>query len=187
MILTSITRLRVTKVWFLNIHLHIWYVSAGFSWQKWRRYQQLNSIWISIANVGNNDWRRRLLPGGPLTPLPLDKMVAVSQTTFSNAFSRINIFVFRFTFHWSLFTSVQLTLSEHWIRQRLVAEPETRHYLNQCRPISPMYICGTRGRWLIKSLLKSGHGRVITSTTSYIFLWMQLLVHTFIHFIFISS
>ena len=36
----------------------------------------------------------------PLTHLSLDKMVAISQTTFSNAFSWMKSFVFRFEFHW---------------------------------------------------------------------------------------
>ena len=38
-----------------------------------------------------------------------DKMDAISQTTFSNAFSWMKIFEFLFKFHWSLFLRVQLT------------------------------------------------------------------------------
>ena len=43
------------------------------------------------------------------------QMAAISQT-FSNAFSWMKIFEFRFKFHWSLFLRVQLTNSHHWFR-----------------------------------------------------------------------
>ena len=45
--------------------------------------------------------------------LPI-KMDAISQTTFSNAFSLLKSFVFRFQFHWGLFRRVQLAISRHW-------------------------------------------------------------------------
>ena len=52
----------------------------------------------------------------------LDKMAAISHTTFSNAFSWMKGFVFRFKFHWSLFPWVQLTVSQHWFGQWLGTE-----------------------------------------------------------------
>ena len=52
----------------------------------------------------------------PLTHLPLDKMSAISQTIFSDAFSWIKSFVFWLKFHWSLFLRVQLTISQYWFR-----------------------------------------------------------------------
>ena len=51
-----------------------------------------------------------------LTPLPLDNMAAISQTTFLNAFSSMKTFVFWLEFHWSLFLRVLLTMSQHWFR-----------------------------------------------------------------------
>ena len=51
-----------------------------------------------------------------LTNLPMDKMAAISQTIFSDAFSWMKSFVFWLKFHWSLFPSVQLTLTQHWFR-----------------------------------------------------------------------
>ena len=45
-----------------------------------------------------------------LTHLPVDKMAAISWTTFSNAFSWMKSFVFWIDFHWSLFLRVQLTI-----------------------------------------------------------------------------
>ena len=55
---------------------------------------------------------------------------------------------FRFTFHWSMFPGVQLTISQYWFSKRLCVEQATSHYLNQCWPDSLTHICGTRGRWV---------------------------------------
>ena len=44
---------------------------------------------------------------------PLDKIVAISETAFSNALSSMNSFVFEFEFHWGLSLGVQLTISQH--------------------------------------------------------------------------
>ena len=45
-----------------------------------------------------------------LTHWGRDKMAAVSQIMFSNAFSWMKMFEFRLKFHWSLFLRVQLTI-----------------------------------------------------------------------------
>ena len=43
-----------------------------------------------------------------------DKMAAISQTTFSNAFSLMKMYEFRLRFHWSLFLSFELlTVFQH--------------------------------------------------------------------------
>ena len=44
------------------------------------------------------------------------QMDAISQTTFSNAFSWMKMFEFRLKFHWSLFRRVQLTIFQQWFR-----------------------------------------------------------------------
>ena len=51
-----------------------------------------------------------------LTHQGRDKMDAISQTTFSNAFSWMKMYQFRLRFHWSLFPRVQLTIFQHWFR-----------------------------------------------------------------------
>ena len=53
-------------------------------------------------------------------------MDAISQTTFSNAFSWMKMHQFRLRFHWSLFPRIQLA-----IFQWLGAGQATSHYLNQ--------------------------------------------------------
>ena len=52
----------------------------------------------------------------PLTHLPLDKMAAISQTTFSNTFSWMKMLEFQFNFPWNLFLRFQLTIHQHWVR-----------------------------------------------------------------------
>ena len=51
-----------------------------------------------------------------LTHLALDKLAAISQTIFSDAFPWMKKFVFWLKFHWSLSLRVQLTRAQHWFR-----------------------------------------------------------------------
>ena len=53
---------------------------------------------------------------GYLKLIPLDKMDAISQTIFSDAFSWMKSFVFRLKFHWSLCLGDLLTMTHHWFR-----------------------------------------------------------------------
>ena len=48
-------------------------------------------------------------------------MDAISQTTFSSAFSWMKMFEFRLKFHWNMFLRVQSTIFQHWLS----------YYLNQ--------------------------------------------------------
>ena len=47
---------------------------------------------------------------------PLDKMTAISQTIFSDAFSWMENFVFWLKFRWGLCLRVQLTITQNWFR-----------------------------------------------------------------------
>ena len=51
-----------------------------------------------------------------LTHWGRDKMAAIYQTTFSNAFSWMKMYKFRLRFHWSLFQRVQFTIFQHWFK-----------------------------------------------------------------------
>ena len=51
-----------------------------------------------------------------LTHWGRDKMDAILQTTFWNAFSSMKMFEFQLKFHWNLFPRVQLTIFQHWFR-----------------------------------------------------------------------
>ena len=83
-----------------------------------------------------------------LTHLPLIKMTAISQTIFSDAFSWMKSFVFWLKFHWGLFLSFLLAITQHCFRYWVGAEKATSHYLNQCWPASLMHICSTRAKWV---------------------------------------
>ena len=77
-----------------------------------------------------------------------NKMVAIFQTTFSNAFFWREMFEFRFICYWSLFLRGQLTTFQHWFRQWLGAGKATSHYLNQWWLSLLTEICFTRPRWV---------------------------------------
>ena len=74
------------------------------------RFKHVEIVIKYIVNVSKITARQRL------TQISLDKVAAISQTTFSNAFSWMKSFVFRLKFHWSLFLKVQLIISQHWFR-----------------------------------------------------------------------
>ena len=73
----------------------------------------------------------RVVPVVAINLLRPRQMDAISQTTFSNAFSWMKMFEFRLKFHWSLFPRVQLTIFQYWLRWWLGAVQATNHYLNQ--------------------------------------------------------
>ena len=54
-----------------------------------------------------------------LTHWGRDKIAAISQTTFSNAFSWMKINEFCLRFHWNLFLSCKLIIFQHWFRKWL--------------------------------------------------------------------
>ena len=66
-----------------------------------------------------------------LTHWGWDKMDAISQTTFSRAFSSMKIVVFWLNFHWNMFARVQLTIIHHWFKYWLGVYQAISHYLNQ--------------------------------------------------------
>ena len=69
---------------------------------------------------------------------------AISQATFSIAFSSMKIYEFRLRFHWNLFPRV----NKPALVQVIVWCRTGDHYLNQCWPSALTHICGTRGRWV---------------------------------------
>ena len=74
----------------------------------------------------------RTSPGhNELTHWGWDKIGAISQTAFSNEFSWMKMYEYRFKNHWSLFLRVQLTISQYWIRKWLGADQATSHYVDQ--------------------------------------------------------
>ena len=81
----------------------------------------------------------------------LDKMAAISQTIFSDAFSWMKSFWCWLRFHWSLFLRVKLTINQHWFRY--LSEPMlTRFsdaYMRHYGEMSLMS-CWTAHAWIVK-------------------------------------
>ena len=78
-------------------------------------------MYVVSAHIFHNSnlMQNHLAPGGitvQLTCWGRDKMDAISQTTFSSAFSWMKMFEFQSRYHWSLFLKVQLTIFQHWFR-----------------------------------------------------------------------
>ena len=65
-------------------------------------------LWDVIAS--SYPWYLLLVHKYSINTLRPRQMDAISQTTFSNAFSWTKMFEFRLKFHWSLFPRVQLTI-----------------------------------------------------------------------------
>ena len=60
-----------------------------------------------------------------------DKIAAISQTTFPNAFARMWMHECCLIFHWSLPLLFGLTLFQHWFRQWTIVDQATSRYMNQ--------------------------------------------------------
>ena len=76
------------------------------------RFQKDDRISILLAFLLSQIYRRGILNCWLVSPP--DKMAAIPQTIFSNAFSWMISLVFWFE-HWNLFLRVQLTISQHWL------------------------------------------------------------------------
>ena len=64
------------------------------------------------------------------------------------AFSWMEMYGFRFRFHWSLFQNFELTMLQYWYRYWLGAYQVTSHCLDQWWFISLTHVCVTRPQWV---------------------------------------
>ena len=104
-------------------------------------------------------------------------MNTISQTPYSNAFSWMKMFEFRWRFHWTLFKRVHLTIFQHWFKQWLGAVQATSHYLNQWwfvfRRIHASLSSNELSEFYLSTLEQLGVNQMI-SVICY-FLWYQLI------------
>ena len=90
--------------------------------QHWFRYWLVlwhHAItWTSIdfSEMGSSVIHQRAVSQEMLTHWGRDKIDAISQTPFSNAFSWMKMNEFRLAFHWSLFLRFESTIFHHWFR-----------------------------------------------------------------------
>ena len=93
-----------------------------------------------------------------LTHWGRDKMAAIFQTIFSNAFSWMKMHELWLRFHWSLFLRVKLTIFQHWFRKWLSACQATNYYLNHWWLVSwRIYICFTQPQLFKKRNFNNPH------------------------------
>ena len=83
-----------------------------------------------------------------LTHWGRDKMAAIFQTTFSNAFSWMKMHEFCLRFHWTLLLRVKLTIFHHRFRKWLGADQATSHFFDRWWPCLLTHICVTRPQWV---------------------------------------
>ena len=84
-------------------------------------YCQYHGCWWlgNMRSKGINNhgfWTSLLRMYYSLTHWGRDQIDAISQTTLSNAFSRMIMNEFRLGFHWSLFLRFELKIFQHWYR-----------------------------------------------------------------------
>ena len=79
-------------------------------------------------------------------------MAAISQTTFSSAFSWMKMYEFRLRFHWSLFLRVQLIIFQRCSDNGLT--PTSRQAIIWPMVVSlMMHICVTQPQWVIGNFM----------------------------------
>ena len=110
---------------------------------------------------------------GGLNTLRPRQMDAISQTTFSNAFSWMKMFEFRLKFHWSLFPWVQLTIFQSAMVQIMAWCRPGDKPLSEPMMVSLLtHICVTRPQWV-------NHTKpiAVVFTWSEISLWYRIVNH----------
>ena len=76
------------------------YLQLIWRWDSLGFYLHLPDLQMSCSDLSSTHWGR-------------DKMAAIFQKIFSNAFSWMKIYDFRLLYHWSLFLGVELTIFQH--------------------------------------------------------------------------
>ena len=79
-----------------------------------------------------------------------DKMAAIFQTTYSNAFSWIKMYEFRLRFHWNFFIMFELIIFHRWVQKMAWHQPGDRPLSEPMMVRSLMYICVTQPQWDIQ-------------------------------------
>ena len=99
--------------------------------QEWNMWLKLLSFILSILT----HWGR-------------DKMAAIFQTTFSNAFSWMKMFKFRLRFHWSLFPRVPINNIPALVQIMAWRRPGDKPLSEPMMVNLLTHICVTRPQWV---------------------------------------
>ena len=92
----------------------------AYAWQIGPFWQDILDMWCCHGNETHLKWvnmnishQNCMTKNWTLTHWGWGKMNAISQTTFSNAFSWMKILEYQLKLHWNFFLGVQLTISQH--------------------------------------------------------------------------
>ena len=120
--------------WGICCEIALIWMSLDFTYYQSTLVQAMAWCRQATSHYLSQCWPRSLSPSGIVTrpqwvksfwpddravlvnTLKPRQMDAISQTTFSNAFSWMKMFEFRLEFHRSLFPRVQLTIFQQWFR-----------------------------------------------------------------------
>ena len=110
-------------------------------------------------------WQRcmALLGQNKLTLWGWNKLAAIWQTTFSNAFSWTKMCECWLKFCWILSLRVQFTICQHWFRKWLAVNQVTSPYLNQSRLSGLVYWCRYTCIYIYKCIARPQFNILTTS------------------------
>ena len=91
-----------------------------------------------------------------LTHWGRDKIDAISQKTFSDAFSWMKIYWFRIEFHWSLFSGFPISNMPALVQITAWCRPDNKPLSEPMMIILLRHICLTRPQWVNRSRLAGG-------------------------------
>ena len=106
---------RMILIYFWSFFFSCWFVVCALSDDVWLNKPLWTWTWTWRDAIIVNH-QKLLFHSTLLNTLRPRQMDAISQMTFSNAFSWMKMFELRWKFHWNLFARVQLTIFQHWCR-----------------------------------------------------------------------
>ena len=94
---------------------HVWSGQTSLYWESWQTkgWKHCDGGEGQSVMRNKNYWLHLI---SIVTHLYLDKMAAILQMIYLDAFTRMKSLVFWLKFHWSLLLRVQLTIIQHWFR-----------------------------------------------------------------------
>ena len=121
-----------------------WWWSVDASCCLWGNVRCQKLFLISSTIVSNI-----CVPSTLLIPswFPLDKLVAISHTTVSNAFSWLKMCAFSSETHWNLNPTGVIDSKSALVQVMTWHRTGDNNSLSQYRPSSLTHVCGTRGGW----------------------------------------
>ena len=101
-------KIMILKCWCIVFFFLIFTLYLGVVFAIW-----VHRTWPALVQTASYNLNQCCLT---FNSSPLNKMAAILQMIFLDAFSWLKSFVFWLKFQWSLFLRVQLAINQHWFR-----------------------------------------------------------------------